>query len=110
MPARDETGINISRLENNVEVRFRAVVVNRLDGECIELFTPEEFEKYDGDPKWAASAVLNFKPGLLDPLPTTGNAIVNGRMTFVRRDLNDTSGPCGIVAGQLFQIEGLEYF
>src|SRR5215203_6294620 len=87
-------------------VRFPATVVTRHGYDCVELFTRENFIKYNGDPKWAASARFAFEPGISDWFRSTGQtdsnreALVTGKMTFVRDVAN---GPCGIVAGQLFE-------
>lgn len=105
IPLSKLSGSQISETSQDVIIRFEAVVVNR--GErCIELFTPDEFEKYNGDPKWAISSRLGFEPGLLDRLPGSGRAIVTGRYVFVR-DVHD--GPCGIVTGMLFEISEITY-
>jgi hypothetical protein len=100
---------DISRLQHGLVVRFPATVRTRFGSNCIELFTPENFKKYDGDPKWAVSGRFLSESGFMDGLNGTRNAIVTGKMTFVR-DETGTGGPCDIVAGQIFEITDIEYF
>jgi hypothetical protein len=107
IPVSKVSGSEISQTPPNVTLRFEAVVVNRQRKKCIELFTPEEFEKHGGDSKWAISSTLGFEPGLFTQLRESGNAMVTGRYVFVR-DVHD--GPCGIVTGKLFEISEIEYF
>ena len=106
IPVSKLSGSEISQTEPNVNIRFEAVVVNSEGRKCIELFTPDEFQKYDGDSKWAISSILGFEPGLFNRLRESGRAMVTGRYVFVR-DVHD--GPCGIVTGQLFEISEIEY-
>jgi hypothetical protein len=103
----DLNGSEISSAPINVQIRFEAVIVNRPENRCIELFIPDEFEKYAGDPKWAISSTLGFQPGLFDQVPEGGKGIVTGKYVFVR-DVHD--GPCGLVTGELFEIDEIEYF
>jgi hypothetical protein len=100
-------GSNISSTPTGVTVTFGAIVVDKPREKCIELFTPDEFERYGNDPKWAISSTLGFKPGLFDRLPDKRKAKVTGKYVFVR-DAHD--GPCGVITGNLFEIGEIEYF
>jgi hypothetical protein len=106
IPVSKLSGSAISQTEPNVTVRFEAVVVSRETGKCIELFTRDEFKKYDGDPKWTISSRLGFEPGNFNSLRESGDAMVTGKYVFVR-GVND--GQCGIVTGRLFEIDEIEY-
>ena len=83
------------------------MIVNRPNDRCIDLFIPEEFEKYNGDGKWAISSNLGFQPGLFDQVRERGKGIVSGKYVFVK-DVH--GGPCGVVTGKLFEIDKIDYF
>ena len=98
---------HVSSTRYSRPIRFETVAVNQPDEDCILLFTPDEFQKYGADQKWAISSMLGFTPGFFDRLPATGRAVVTGEYVFVK---DRESGPCGTVTGQLFVISHLEYF
>ena len=51
IPVSELSGSNISSTPTNVKTRFEAVIVSRPNDRCIDLFLPDEFEKYNGDSK-----------------------------------------------------------
>lgn len=99
----------ISQLQNGVTVRVPAILVKADESNCIKLFTPDEFKKYDGDWKWAVSSRLASDSDLSDSFAQRKEVIVTGKMIFVK-DVADTSKSCGIVTGQIFEISDIEYF
>jgi hypothetical protein len=100
------SGSEISQTPLDITIRFEAVAVMGLGGNCLELFTPEDLKAYGADPKWAIASTFGFEPSLWDRIPGTRPAIVTGKYIFVRDRQN---GPCGIVTGTLFEISGIEY-
>lgn len=106
-PISDVRGAGISSTPTNIQMRFEAVIVNRPKDRCIDVFIPDEFEKYNGDVKWAISSDLGFDPGLFDRVRDSGRGIVSGKYVFVK-DAHD--GPCGVVTGKLFEIDEIDYF
>ena len=107
IPVSRLSGSEISQKPSGVSLKFEAIVVNRPSQKCIELFTPDEFEKYEGDPNGRVSSALGFELAILETLPEKSKATVTGRYVFVK-DLHE--GPCGIVTGHLFEISDIEYF
>ncbi|HSK71670.1 MAG TPA: hypothetical protein VK892_08250 [Pyrinomonadaceae bacterium] len=103
------TGEEISQLDNGVTVRFPARLVKRYRSNCIELFTPDDFKKYNGDGKYAIYSRFAFEPPWSDWFKRSNDAIVTGKMKNVK-DVADTSKTCGIVTGQIFEITDVEYF
>lgn len=103
------TGEQISRLDRDVLVRFPATIIKRYGSNCIELFAQDDFKKYDGDGKHAIFSRFAFESSLDDWFEKSNNAIVSGKMTFVK-DVTDTSKTCGIVTGNIFEITEIEYF
>ena len=106
IPLLTASGSEISRTPIEQVIRFEAVVVGRPLDNCIDLFTPDEFVKYNGDSKWSTSSTLGFKPGWFDGVSGASKAIVSGKYKLVRDVEN---GPCNIVTGLVFVIDDIEY-
>ncbi|MEP6703785.1 MAG: hypothetical protein ABJB34_03170 [Acidobacteriota bacterium] len=96
----------ISRLRNDIIVRFPAVLVNKPGSDCIELFAQDDFNKYRGDGKFAIFSTFE-KGRVLPQFAGSRKGVITGKMTFVR-DVPDTTKTCGIVTGQLFEISEVE--
>lgn len=109
LPVRNITAEEISRLEYNILVRFPAKLIKRSGSSCIELFTQDNFKKYNGDPKHAIFSRFVFEPRSADWFEKSSEAMVTGKMTFIK-DAADTSSTCGIVTGRIFEITEIEYF
>lgn len=107
IPLLKTSGSEIARTPVDQVIRFEAVVLNRPLDNCIDLFIPDEFEKYNGDIKWSISSTLGFKPGLFDGISDKRTAIVTGKYVFVR---DVEAGPCNLVTGHLFVIDKIEYY
>jgi hypothetical protein len=102
------TGDEISSLDTNAIVRFPATLVKRFGSDCIELFAPGDFERYEGDAKnaiysrstaalpWHAWFGMNYK------------VVVTGKLVFIK-DSPDPATNCGIVTGHIFEITKIEY-
>jgi len=108
-PIQNLSGAEISRLNNDVTVRFPATLVKRFGSNCIELFSQDDFKKYEADSKHAISSRFAFEPHLADQFWRTNNVIVTGKMTFLR-NVSDTTKTCGIFTGHIFEITEIEYF
>ena len=100
--------IDISRLDNAVMVQFPAVLKKGLEANCIEIFSEDEFKKYDGAGKWSVPS--RFAADARSTSFVEGKKVlVRGKMIFVK-DVSDTSKTCGIVTGQLFEITAVQNF
>ena len=107
VPVRELTGDEISRLPIGEIVRFPAIVVKGLASDCVEIFTADDFTKYEGDGKYAIASRLTDNAGLYEKLPGTFSGVVTGRMTVVR-DNTDPTRFCGIVTGGVFEIISID--
>ena len=94
---------NVSNLMEGETASFRAVLVKYPGTNCIELFNPTDYKKYNGDSLWAATAKFAVEPRTLFLQGWRKEVIVTGKMTFVRNS-TDTAKTCGIVTGQIFEI------
>jgi hypothetical protein len=105
---KDLSGEEISRLDKGVLVRFRARLRRpRTEDKCIELFTPDDFSRYNFDGKYAITSTLLVTPESPDLVDGSKEVVVTGKMTFVR-DVEDTNHSCGGITGNLFQITEIE--
>ncbi len=90
-------------MPNDVTVTFDAVIGRRTNN-CVELFVPDEYKKYNGDGKRAIPSRFIFNA----PVIKEGERVaVTGKMTFVR-DSTDTYETCDIITGRLFDIIAIE--
>lgn len=105
---RNISGDEVSRLQNGVLVRFPATLGRVSENNCIEVFVPENYKKYNGDSKWALPSRLALEwPSFGGHQPGT-NVIVTGKMIFIRNS-SVPEETCNIIAGQLFEVTKIEY-
>jgi hypothetical protein len=93
----------ISNLEIDKIVNFYAILVKSVGKNCVELFTENEFKKYNGDGKWSITSKFNDNPRFANFSFGSKPVMVTGRMLLVN-DSKDTTKTCGIVKGNIFEI------
>jgi hypothetical protein len=108
-PVQNLTGEELSRLDIGKIVRFPATVVNSSENGCVELFAQDEYQKYNGDSKFAIRSKFAAESKPDQRFWGSKNAIVTGKMNFVK-DSTDTDKTCGINTGHIFEITEIEYF
>jgi hypothetical protein len=106
LPISVRSATDISATPVGRPIRFEAVIVDRPGNKCIDVFLPDEFEKYEGDGKWAIQSRLQPQLSGFGHPEGMSRGIVTGEYAFVR-DIQD--GPCGIVTGHIFEISNIEY-
>ena len=70
----------------------------------------DDFEKYNGDGKFAIPSKLVFEPTFVASIywvDVVKEVVVTGKMMFVK-DATGTSETCGIIAGNIFEISEIE--
>lgn len=107
IPVINPSGFKISNLEVGKIVKFPAVLAKSYGNTCAEIFTQEEYKKYNGDSKWAVTAKFKNEPSFIESLLTGKNVMITGKMTFVR-DSKDTNNTCRIITGHIFEIIEIE--
>lgn len=95
---------NVSNLKNGETASFRAVLVKSPGSHCIQLFNPIDYEKYNGDPLWSATAKFAESDSKFSYFSWWRKEVtVEGKMTSIK-NRNDAERDCGIVSGQIFEI------
>lgn len=98
--ASNVSGDYISRLPDGETVSFAAIIGDRDDNNCVEVFIPDEYKEHQGDGKWAIPSKFVFDvPGI----EKGKTVVVSGQMTFVR-DSPNPRNTCNIITGRLFEV------
>ncbi len=99
------TGDKIPQLKIGERAEFSAVIGKLSANNCIEVFVPDEYEKYKGDAIWAIPSRLATSVSPLG-LSEGKKAVVAGTMIRIK-DSEDPLKTCNIVTGNLFEITAI---